>query len=121
MNRLLVLTAALLLGSMFNLNSVFASNMVELNHVVPPATDGNGEESASPDKYFSNPDKISNVRIKRVYKNGTSQSNDDTCIITFEYENKTCTIELKYYELCDMGYIDCTQSKNSNNKAYILL
>lgn len=60
------------------------------------------------------PNGVKNVRFQRFFKNGISDSPDDLCLVTFEYEQQEVTIHFKFSELCDKGYLRCEEKTNNS-------
>lgn len=60
------------------------------------------------------PNGVKNVCFQRFFKNGISDSPDDLCLVTFEYEQQEVTIHFKFSELYDKGYLRCKEKTNNN-------
>ncbi|UKN02361.1 hypothetical protein K6119_02350 [Paracrocinitomix mangrovi] len=67
------------------------------------------------------PNGVTNVRFQRLYKNGYTESQDDLCIVTFNFDGHVHIVQFKFYELCDKGYIDCETKSKNNKKVFRLM
>lgn len=67
------------------------------------------------------PNGVSNVQFQRFYKDGIIQSDDDLCVVTFEFENETVVVQFRFSELCEKGYLNCEQKSKGSNNIFTLI
>jgi len=67
------------------------------------------------------PNGVSNVKFQRFYKNGIIQSDDDLCVVTFEFENETVVVQFKFSELCEKGYLNCEKKSKGSYNVFTLI
>lgn len=67
------------------------------------------------------PNGVSNVKFQRFYKNGIIGSDEDLCVVTFEFENETVVVQFKFSELCEKGYLNCEQKSKGSSNVFTLI
>lgn len=122
--RFLVYSFLLGLGISFNpVNSLAGNDYGEVIIHLPEAEShvrhGNFNLTKLSEVHY--PNGVSNVRFQRFFKNGYNESQDDLCVVTFEFEGEMHILQFKFFELCDKGYINCEGTGKSKTKIFRLI